>query len=451
MFKSLDLSPSEFTVKLKYLEAAYDDFTWLTSATVKTAPIPYNENLKLKISSEFNSLIGLGCVQRFELGKEDEVRSFFDQIEIQKDYLLGYLSYELKNKFEFITSSNLDRMNMGLAVFVKPEVVIKITNEIVTYQAENKESESRFLAILDSIHTIDEINSSSLTESKNIVIPSVNLTEKEYIEKVNQIKSHIYRGDIYEINFCIEFFIENYTAKIFDLFLDLMNLSPNPFSGFIKTKGSCAANYILCASPERFLKKTDRKLIAQPIKGTAARSIEVKADEILKQELIGNPKEVSENVMIVDLVRNDLSRVAQKGSVKVEELLGLYSFPQVHQMISTISCEIKENISLFEILKANFPMGSMTGAPKIKAMELIDEFETFNRGVFSGSIGYFAPNGDFDFNVIIRSILYNSEIKRLSFPVGSAITKNAEPAKEYEECKLKVKAILTVLNNKYKS
>ena len=151
--------------------------------------------------------------------------------------------------------------------------------------------------------------------------------------------------------------------------------------------------------------------------------------------------------MIVDLVRNDLSRIAKRGSVKVDELCKVYTFKQVHQLISSVTAEIAEGIPPVEAIRASFPMGSMTGAPKISAMKIIEELEETQRGVYSGAVGYFSPDGDFDFNVVIRSILYNSDNKYLSFSVGGAITARSQPEKEYEECLLKAKAMREVLSN----
>lgn len=191
--------------------------------------------------------------------------------------------------------------------------------------------------------------------------------------------------------------------------------------------------------------KRGNKLISQPIKGTAKRGVNEVEDEALKQELRTQAKELQENVMIVDLVRNDLTRSAKQGTVKTEELYTIHSFKQVHQMISTVVCELRDDIGAVEAIKNTFPMGSMTGAPKFSAMQLMEQYELTKRGVYSGAIGYFDPDNDFDFNVVIRSLLYNSAENYLSFHAGSAITYHADPEKEYDECLLKAKAIMEVL------
>ena len=264
----------------------------------------------------------------------------------------------------------------------------------------------------------------------------------EYIETVKKIQQHIVRGDCYEINFCQEFYADDVVINPFSVYRKLSALSPNPFSAFYKYEDK----YLMCASPERFLKKTGRTIISQPIKGTAKRiHNDEKTDEQQKNDLSVNEKERSENIMIVDLVRNDLAKICTEGSVFVKDFLSIYSFPQVHQMISTITGNLKENITLAEIFSATFPMGSMTGAPKKRVMELIEKYEKTKRGLFSGSIGYMNPEGDFDFNVVIRSVLYNQSKKYLSIQAGSAITFKSVPENEYEECLLKVAAIKKAL------
>jgi para-aminobenzoate synthetase component 1 len=258
---------------------------------------------------------------------------------------------------------------------------------------------------------------------------------------VNKLKAHIQYGNIYEITFCLDFYSEGIKLHPLSVYSELNRLSPAPMSCYYKAGG----HHLISSSPERFLKKKNDRLISQPIKGTIKRSADAAEDERLKTALRQSPKERSENVMIVDLVRNDLSRVAQRGSVQVDELFGIYSLSHVHQMISTISCRVNPEKSFMDIIKATFPMGSMTGAPKISAMKLIDEYERFRRGWFSGCAGYINPEGDFDFNVIIRSIIYNEQEKKLSFPAGSAITIGSDAEMEYEECLLKAEMMRKAL------
>ena len=292
----------------------------------------------------------------------------------------------------------------------------------------------------------EEINASPLTMDHGpwtIDVQSA-LTKEEYISTIEKLRTHILRGDCYEINYCQEFFATGADIDALQVYKQLTAISPNPFSCYYKLDDK----YVLCASPERYLQKKGNHILSQPIKGTFKRNLENKAaDNDLKKQLQESEKDKSENVMVVDLVRNDLSKVCKEGTVKVDELFGVYSFPQVHQMISTITGELNDNVDLSDILKASFPMGSMTGAPKQRVMELIEQYEKTKRGIYSGAVGYISPNKDFDFNVVIRSILYNATNQYLSYLVGGAITFYSDPEKEYAECLLKAEAIKKVLQD----
>jgi len=291
----------------------------------------------------------------------------------------------------------------------------------------------------------NQLDLSCLNNKENSPSLNINATvsKEEYIKKVLHLKKHIQQGDIYEINFCITFEANNAAINPFHIYKKLNAISKAPYSALVKLNDK----FIICSSPELFLSKRGNKITTKPIKGTARRSPDALEDVKIKQELQNNLKERTENVMIVDVARNDLSRIAKKDSVRVEKIYDIESFEQVHQMVSTVSCEIKDNISFEDIIKAAFPMASMTGAPKIRAMQMIDEFEHYNRGPFSGSIGYINKNGDFDLNVLIRSIFYNQTEKYLSFSVGSAITHLCDPEKEYDECMLKAAALIKTLQD----
>ncbi len=265
--------------------------------------------------------------------------------------------------------------------------------------------------------------------------------KKEYIADVNKIQDAIRSGSVYELNYCQEFYAEAVTLDPVDLFKRMRQINAAPFSVFFKWQGQ----YLMSASPERFLAKRGAQLIAQPIKGTRRRLADEVADNVQRNELRSCVKERAENVMIVDLMRNDLARCCEVGTIKVEELFGIYSFSRVHQMISTIAGNVKEGISFEEILEKTFPMGSMTGAPKVEAMKLIDQFEKVKRGWFSGSIGYVSPNGDFDLNVVIRTLIYNSKAGYLSLQTGGAITIDSVPEQEYQESLLKAEAWIQLL------
>lgn len=391
-----------------------------------------------------SKIIAIGANEELIVNKTGnalkELQEFYDR---KKGWLFGYLSYDLKNEIEELSSKNSDNIEFPLIHFFSPKVVIEIENEIsfVFYDDDfisKAEAEEIYnLSITPTIILFKEKSDKINIQSK--------ITKEEYINSVDQLKQHIRKGDIYEINFCQEYFSKNVEINPVEIFEKLNAISQAPFAAYYKF----SEHYLLCSSPERFIQKQGNRLISQPIKGTIKRSENKQEDIQLKNELQNNPKERSENVMIVDLVRNDLSRIAERGTVKVDELFEIYSFKQVHQMISTISCELKKNSSFTDIIKATFPMGSMTGAPKVSAMKLIEEFESTKRGVYSGAVGYIAPNGDFDFNVIIRSILYNKENKYLSFMVGSAITDKSIAELEYDECLLKAKAMFDVLQSSF--
>lgn len=262
-----------------------------------------------------------------------------------------------------------------------------------------------------------------------------------YIEKINGLKKHIQLGNIYEINYCIEFFAEEANIDVWDVFAHLFQLTKAPYSALVKIGNE----FIICGSPELFLKKENELLFTKPIKGTIKRGSNEAEDEALKNQLYNSLKERTENVMAVDVARNDLSRFASRGSVHVNKLYNIETFETVHQMVSTVSCNIKPGTTFESIMEATFPMASMTGAPKIKAMQLIDEFEDFERKNYSGAMGIIDTNGDYTLSVIIRSIFYNQESKRLSIAVGGAITYLSEPEQEYEECLLKARAMMKAL------
>lgn len=354
------------------------------------------------------------------------------------DWLFGYLSYDLKNDTEILTSENQDGLGFYDLFFFQPKKVFIVKNNEIT---------CHYLSMCDDELESDwiEIDNQKVVEnsSKSIgIIPEARLTKSEYVEKVTEMLAHIQRGDIYEANFCMEFFTENAVIEPTEVFQALNDISSPPFATFFKNTN----HFLMCASPERYIKKTGTKLISQPIKGTSKRFEDAALDAKSKSDLEKSPKERAENIMIVDLVRNDLSKTAQPGSVQVEELCAVYGFKQVFQKISTIVSELRPEFSAVDALQTTFPMGSMTGAPKISAMQIIEQLEVSKRGLYSGSVGYFTPSGDFDFNVVIRSILYNATNQYLSFSVGSAITNQSDPEAEYDECLLKAKAMFQVLD-----
>ncbi len=266
-------------------------------------------------------------------------------------------------------------------------------------------------------------------------------SKEEYIKKILKLKEHIQKGDIYEVNYCIEFFVNDVTIDPLSVFTRLSSLTKAPYCALLKL----GDEFTICGSPELFLKKENNFIYSKPIKGTIRRGVNPAEDEKLKNTLYKSLKERTENVMAVDVVRNDLSQFAAKGSVRVNKLYNIETFETVHQMVSTVSCNIKPDTSFESIVEATFPMASMTGAPKLRAMQLIDEYENFERKNYSGTMGIIEENGDFTLSVIIRSIFYNQKTKHISISVGGAITYLSEPEKEYEECLLKAGAMMKAL------
>jgi para-aminobenzoate synthetase component 1 len=353
-----------------------------------------------------------------------------------KDWLFGYLSYDLKNDIEELHSNNFDGLTFPDLFFFQPKKLFLI---------QGNQVEIQYLRMCDDEIESDFEEITSITPITHYPLPiTINqrISKENYLLKVSKMLEHIQRGDIYEANFCMEFFAHTNQLDPIEVFQKLAVISEAPFAVYFKN----AAHYLLSASPERYLRKKGTRVISQPIKGTSKRSADPIADAQFKVDLAQNEKERSENIMIVDLVRNDLSHTATKGSVAVEELCEIYTFKQVHQMISTVVSEVEVTTPPVEIIRTTFPMGSMTGAPKISAMQIIETLEETKRGLYSGAVGYFTPEGDFDFNVVIRSILYNAKNEYLSFSVGSAITAQAIAAQEYEECLLKAKAMFEVLS-----
>lgn len=388
----------------------------------------------------FNSNDGTGM---FAYGKESyielskglaDVQSFIDQH--AGNYVFGCISYDLKNELFDLESNNTDEVNFPTLLFWKPLVVYAITKKGILQVQGNrsKEAESHLYAFLGK-ETSDCAPLTSVFEPR--------ISKEQYLENVLKIQEQIQYGNSYEVNFCQTFTAENCEIEDAEqLYFKLNTITKAPFSAYIAWEEF----NVLCGSPERYIQKKGNQLRSQPIKGTAPRHADEELDKALINNLQTSSKERAENTMIVDLVRNDLARIAQKDSVEVTEFCGVHSFETVHQLISTVTCELKENTSFIDCLKATFPMGSMTGAPKLRTMEIIEKHENFKRGLYAGSIGYIAPNGDFDFNVVIRSLLYNQKSKTASLSVGGAITIQSNPEEEYQECLVKIQRIMNGLH-----
>ncbi|MBD1396260.1 anthranilate synthase component I family protein [Pontibacter sp. JH31] len=426
------------TLKAENLPVSLTDFrqralAWanelplMASYTSNDIPYPYHG---------FDELLAVSSGAALPIDQDNAFESLQENLDRQQTLWCGFLAYDLKNQIEKLTSDNPDHVGFPSLFFFEPELYLYFEQEeIRVYSQEDNIAE-----------TIQQILNTAASEP--LAIPEIQLQQRvsreDYIRHVERVRQHILEGDVYELNYCMEFYAEQVTLSPLPLYLALNAVSPTPFSGYLKYHD----RYLLCASPERYLKKEDRKLISQPIKGTIRRGATPAEDLQLQQQLRHDEKELAENMMIVDLVRNDLRRSCTTGTIQVEEMFGIYGFRQVSQMISTISGQLRPECDIVDALKGTFPMGSMTGAPKIRSMEIIEELEATKRGLYSGAFGYIKPNQDFDLNVVIRSLQYNATTGYLSFMVGSAITYEAIPEKEYEECLLKARAILQVLGLK---
>ena len=397
----------------------------------------------------------------------------------QQDWLFGHFAYDLVTETEPVhpgaqartsaddlSSSHLapaplpDPIGFPDLFFFVPDILIELRAGSIRIGSFGQDQDSIWQQIgatqptgaataLPATDASTELPNSPAT-SPPLPIPAAatapafipRFTRDEYLTTIAALRQHILRGDCYEVNFCQEFFAQPATIDPLATWRSLGKVSPNPFSAFYRLDNS----YLLCASPERYLKKTGNTLFSQPIKGTSARDrLDPVIDRALREQLYNSPKDRSENVMVVDLVRNDLSRICVPGSVQVTELFGVYPFPQVHQMISTVTGQLQPGLHWTDAICSTFPMGSMTGAPKNRVVGLIAQYERSRRGIFSGAVGYVTPDGDFDFNVVIRSLMYNQENKYLSYQVGSGITFYSDPAAEFEECLVKAEGIRKAL------
>lgn len=386
--------------------------------------------------SSFNKVVAFGVLSELETNYENAFATLDRFQKETEDYIFGYLGYDLKNDTEKLDSNNFDGLGFPDLFFFQPKKIVFVNTDYAEFQYDiscvseiEKDLQQIYETILPTNNT------------KNRVEIQQRISETAYFSKLDKVQKHIQRGDSYEVNFCMEYFAEEATINPLSVYRELNAISKPPFACFLKHK----SHFLLSASPERFVRKEGQKIISQPIKGTIGRGRNTAEDLEFIEQLKNDPKERAENIMIVDLVRNDLSKTATRDSVQVEELCEVYTFKQVHQLISTVTSNAKTTLSPVQIIKSLFPMGSMTGAPKIATMKIIENLEETKRGLYSGSVGYFTPEGNFDFNVVIRSILYNAKKKYVSFSVGGAITAKSNPNSEYQECQLKAAAMKKTL------
>ena len=384
--------------------------------------------------SQFDCLVAAGA-EDICLPKKNKLLELKTFTQTHTDWLFGQVGYDLKNETEELSSSHDDKLQFPDLFFFRPQFVLYLKGNVLTIESLHE-------APADIYREITGNTLQSIPFSDNNIRIQSRIDKQQYVAIINKLKEHILRGDCYEINFCQEFFAEETIINPIILYQQLSIMSPSPFAVYYKLYDK----YALCASPERYMQKENTRLISQPIKGTTKRDLDNEIlDNDLKQKLKNSSKDRIENVMITDLVRNDMSKICRQGTIEVTELFGVYSYPQVHQMITTVQGEVDKQTNIADALKATFPMGSMTGAPKRKVMELTEQYENSKRGLYSGSIGYITPDNNWDFNVIIRSILYNESSQYLSFQTGGAITFGSDAEEEYNECLLKAEAMQKAL------
>ncbi len=374
---------------------------------------------------------GTHCQIR-RMGREPETRTgnpwelFGELRNSEGGWWFGYLAYDLKNHVENLQSENPDPVNAPDLYMMKPETVIRCDHQ----SGEISVLEGHFdLSANDIVVNDDEWSVYDL---------KMPVDRQEYVRMIRKSQDYIYEGDFYEINLSHQ--LEgSFTGNPLGLYKRMRLHGPVPFGAFLNVD-----DMVLCsASPERFLQKKGSTLISQPIKGTAPRHDDPALDARNSNELL-NEKNLAENLMIVDLVRHDLSKISVEGSVNVKSLFEIQSFKTVHQLLSTVEAEVKRDSDPVKIIKACFPMGSMTGAPKVSVMKAIDRLEKTSRGIYSGCIGYISPENDFDFNVVIRTAIIKNG--KIYYQVGGAITSDSDPGQEWDETLLKAKALTDILD-----
>ena len=439
VFKNFHISdPGTFCKKLLTWGREYKRISVLCSNNYRKI---FTDN---NAGHRYDLIAAMGSVDEMSIKGDSWLESLKEYTLSTGDWLFGHIGYDLKNEIENLESNHYDRINFPVAGFFVPKYIFIVCDNSLSVGWHKGSCNND-----EAMDLLSQIDNSALPDLKLQRIPEIKevISRSDYLDAVKKIKEHLQRGDIYEVNFCQEFYSEKAHIDPVSTWIRLINKSPTPFSCYYRQNDS----YLLCSSPERFLKKTGNRIISQPIKGTAARGKTRKEDIMMAKTLSADVKERAENIMIADLVRNDLSKIATKASVKVDELCAVYPYPGVHQMQASVSALLPENINFTDIIRATFPMGSMTGAPKLKSMEIIEKYEKTRRGLYSGTVGYIKPDMDFDFNVVIRSIQYNSLSSCLSFMVGGAITNLSVPENEYRECLLKASAIINVLTGKKRS
>lgn len=420
----------DFRSRLSAFAAGYEEFALLDSCNNTV----YGPN-------QFDFLLACGAVAVVTQDSGGGVADWYAAVSERADWLFGYLGYELNATTDNISPSPQQLFNTAPLRFFVPGIVIRVQNNIAmisVHEMACDTPENVFRKIND---TPFETLTSAYNQSENIRLEPL-ISDYDYVNTVKKIQQHIIDGDIYELNYCQPFVARNTTIDPVAVFNRLCAVAKAPFSVLYR----CGEQYLMCASPERFFSFDGKTMRSMPIKGTRKRGEDEASDKRLFADLESSEKDKAEHVMIVDLVRNDLTPLAETGSIQVTDLFGIYPFEQVWQMVSTVSARLRSDAKLSEALIRAFPMGSMTGAPKIRAMQLAAQYEPWQRGMYSGAFGYFDPDGRCDFNVIIRSLLYHTQTQLLAAYAGGAIVYDSIPEKELEECYVKLSGILRVLN-----
>lgn len=419
----------DFRSKLSAYAAGFEEFALLDSCGNSV----YGEN-------SFDYLLAAGAHAVCAPGSEARVFAEWEAfVEAHGDWIFGFLGYELNVGTESISPPAQKLFPSPPLRFFVPAILVLVQGTAVTISVHPD-------AICDSPdHVYHAILSAPLHPFSDTCIrlqPMIN--KSAYIANVERIRKHIIDGDIYELNYCQPFVAHNAELEPISVFNRLCEVSKAPFSALHRF----GSQYLICGSPERFFRYDGRRIQSMPIKGTRRRDADSTVDEQLRSELEQSVKDKAEHIMIVDLVRNDLTPYAVSGTIQVDALYGIHAFPQVYQMVSTISAELRQGVPVCRAIRQAFPMGSMTGAPKVRAMEIIAEVEPFQRGMYSGAFGYFTPEGHCDFNVVIRSLLYNADTRLLAAYAGGAIVYDSVAEKELDECYVKLSGIQQVLNQK---
>lgn len=421
-YKKINSWIEPITVAQKISENYNDDWVFLYSGL--------NEEI-----NDSKSIIGLFAKNHFKINKIKDLKKVIND---SQNKLFGYISYEafndiediLQTKQNSITNNKIHLIDFGLIIeFYHDTKIIKI-----------------FYDNLDLLKKIESwLNKTSKKTKKQISVKNIssNFSDQSYIEAIKNIKKEIAKGEFYQVNLTRKFFgkldsIYN-NHQLLNEFIRLTKISPANYSSFLKIDKKT----ILSSSPELFIKIDDEKILSRPIKGTITRNYNFKKDQKNKEYLANNIKEKAENLMIVDLVRNDLARICQPNSVKVKNLFAINSYSTVHHMSSEIHGTIKKDSTIFDIIKATFPAGSMTGAPKIAAMNNIAKNEKYQRGIYSGAIGFIGKKNS-HLSVVIRTLIIEDD--NFEFQVGGAITHDSKPKKELNEIYSKARAINKLLN-----